>query len=73
MNRLMLRVVVAESAPALALADEFLLTIRDPRCDPSRLMAKGAQKVKLRAERTGSAPEEFECRAFRCRKIIAAR
>ena len=58
--------------PALALADDYTLTIRDHRFEPTDITIPADTKIKLIVKNADASAEEFESPDLNREKVVAA-
>ncbi len=74
MKRLFPGSILLLACAAAAAADaEFLLVIQDHRFQPVELTVPAGKKIRLTIENRDSTPEEFESKALKREKVVAAK
>jgi len=61
---------VVAAAPAPALADDYVLVIKEHRFQPAELTVPAGQRIKITIDNRDPTPEEFESHDLRREKII---
>jgi hypothetical protein len=60
-------------APALARADDIILTIKDHKFTPAEIKVPANQRVELTVINDDATPEEFDSKALKVEKVIAGK
>ena len=60
-------------APALARADDIILTIKDHKFTPVEIKVPANQRVELTVINDDATPEEFDSKALKVEKVIAGK